>query len=151
MSIELTFVGYEGGIPKYMPVDAASQKACEGQTVLNAAPVKKGSRTNQQNRALHLWLKKLVLALDNAGLDMKRVLKPETDIPWSLDSAKEYLWRPLQLAMLGKESTKDLDTTEVSQVYETLNRHMANKFGISIPFPEIFKMLYEEDAKNSQA
>ena len=60
MSIELTFVGYEGGIPKYMPIDAASQKLCEGQTVLNASAPKKGKRTNKQNNALHLWISQLV-------------------------------------------------------------------------------------------
>ena len=145
MSIELTFVGYEGGVPKYMPIDAASQKECEGQPVLNATLVKKGTRTNQQNRALHLWLKKLVLELDNAGLDMKAVIKPEVDIPWTTDLAKEYLWRPLQKAMLGTESTRDLETGDISKVYETLNRHLANKFGVSVPFPEIFRLLYEEE------
>lgn len=147
MSIELTFVGYEAGIPKYMPVDAASQKLCEGQTVLNASPPKKGTRTNKQNRALHLWLRKLVLELDNAGLDMKAVLKPEIDIPWTDDLAKQFLWKPVQKAMLGKERTRDLETDEVSKVYETLNRHMANKFGVSVPFPEIFRLLYEEENK----
>ena len=146
MSIELTFVGYEGGIPKYMPIDAASQKLCEGQTVLNASPVKKGTRTNKQNRALHLWIRQLVLELDNAGLDMKAVLKPEIDIPWTDALAKEYLWKPVQKAMLGKESTKELETGEVSAVYETLSRHMANKFGVSVPFPEIFRLLNEEEA-----
>ena len=145
MSIELTFVGYEGGIPKYMPIDAASQKLCEGQTVLTASAPKKGKRTNKQNNALHLWISQLVLELDNAGLDMKKVLKPTVDIPWTDALAKEYLWKPVQKAMLGKESTRELDTGEVSKVYETLNRHMANKFGVSIPFPEIFRLLYEEE------
>lgn len=151
MSIELTFVGYEGGVPKYMPIDAASQKLCEGQTVLIAETKKKGTRTNKQNRALHLWLRKLVVELDNAGLDMKAVLRPEIDIPWTDALAKEWLWKPLQLAMLGKESTTELETGEVSKVYETLNRHMANKFGISVPFPEIWALIYEEEAKTNKA
>lgn len=150
MSIELTFVGYEGGIPKYMPIDAASQKLCEGQTVLNATTPKKGTRTNKQNRALHLWIRKLVLELDSAGLDMKKVLKPEVDIPWTDDLVKQYLWKPVQKAMLGKERTRDLETSEVSKVYDTLNRHLSSKFGVSVPFPEIYQLLYGQEA-NEQA
>ena len=35
-------------------------------------------------------------ALNDAGLDMKKVLKPEIDIPWNTATVKEYLWRPVQ-------------------------------------------------------
>jgi hypothetical protein len=112
---------------------------------LFAEPKKAGTRTSRQNRALHLFFRQLVEELDNAGLDMKAVIKPEVDIPWTTDLAKEYLWRPLQKAMLGTESTRDLETGDISKVYETLNRHLANKFGVSVPFPEIFRLLYEEE------
>ena len=145
MTIELTFVGMQGGIPTYMPVDAISQKECEGKAILFAEGKAKGTRTSKQNRALHLFLRKLAESLNDAGLDMKRVLKEETEIPWTDKSAKEYLWHPVQKAMLGKESTKDLETDEVSAVYEALNRHIASKFGVSVPFPEIFKLLYEQE------
>ena len=136
----------QGGIPTYMPVDAISQKECEGKSILFAEGKAKGTRTTKQNSALHLFLRKLADALNDAGLDMKAVLKPEVEIPWSGDTAKENLWKPVQMAMLGKESTKDLDTVEVSQVYDTLNRHIASKFGVSVPFPEIYRLLYEQEA-----
>ena len=150
--IELTFVGYQGNVPTYMPIDAASQSACEGKTVLFAEPKPKGTRTNKQNGALHLFLRKLSNALNDAGFDMKRVLKEEVDIPWSDKSAKEFLWHPVQKAMFKKESSADLDTDEVSKVYETINRHLANKFGVSVPFPEIYSLIYEqlEDNKNKE-
>jgi hypothetical protein len=149
MSIELTFVGYQDLIPIYMPINKSDQEALKGHSVIECNVKKNGTRTSKQNRALHLWIRKLVLELDNAGLDMKAVLKPTVDIPWTDALAKQYLWKPVQMAMLGKESTKELETDEVSKVYETLNRHMANKFGVSIPFPEIFRLLYEEE--NNQA
>jgi hypothetical protein len=145
MTIELTFAGYQGGVPIYMPIDATSQQLCEGNTILFAEPKKKGTRTSKQNRALHLFLRKLADTLNDAGLDMKAVLKPEVEIPWNDKTVKENLWKPVQVAMLKKESTKDLDTGEISQVYETLNMHLANKFGVSVPFPEIFQLLYAEE------
>lgn len=150
MSIELTFVGWKNDIPIYSPINKKDQEALKGHSIIQCEIKKKGTRTNKQNAALHLFLRKLADALNDAGYDMKRVLKPEIDIPWSGELTKEYLWRPIQEAMLKKESTADLDTVEVSQVYDTLNRHLSNKFGISVPFPEIYKLLYEQEAENKK-
>lgn len=94
-------------------------------------------RTPKQNRSLHLYLKELSKALNEAGYDMRQVLKPEVDIPWDDDGmmAKEHLWRPIQKIMLDKESTADAERDEYTKVYEVLNRHLSAKFGISIPWP----------------
>jgi hypothetical protein len=94
-------------------------------------------RTSKQNRSLHLYLKELSKALNDAGYDMKKTLKPEVDIPWDDDGvmAKEHLWRPIQKIMLDKESTVEAERQEYSQVYEVLNRHLSAKFGISVPWP----------------
>jgi len=95
-------------------------------------------RTLKQNSALHVYLKQLSKELNEAGYDMKKTLKPEVDIPWDDDGimAKEYLWRPIQKIMLDKESTVEPERMEYVQVYEVLNRHLANKFGVSVPWPE---------------
>lgn len=66
---------------------------------------------------------------------MRAVLKPQIDIPWTGDSVKEYLWRSIQKVQLQKESTKDLSTKDIDVVYETLNRHLGEKFGIHVEFP----------------
>lgn len=90
-------------------------------------------RTQSQNRALHLWLGWVAEALNDAGLDMKTVLKQEAEIPWTAESAKEHLWRPIQQIMLAKESTVKADRQEYTQVYETLSRHLQGKLGIVVP------------------
>ena len=97
-------------------------------------------RTKKQNNSLHLYLELLSIALNNAGYDMKRTLKQDVDIPWNKDTAKEYLWRPIQEIMLGKQSTTKLEANEYIQVYEVLNRHIADKFGISVSWPSIEEM-----------
>ena len=38
--------------------------------------------------------------------------------------------------MLGKVSTTQLETTEVSNIYDVMNRWLINQFDISVPFPE---------------
>lgn len=93
-------------------------------------------RTNCQNRSLHLFFELLAEELNNAGLDMRATLKPSVSIDWTPETIKDYLWRPIQKLQLQKESTTELSTKEVSEVYETLNRHLGDRFGLHVPFPD---------------
>ena len=93
------------------------------------------SRTSTQNKALHLYFELLADELNSAGLDMKKTLKQTVDIPWSKETVKDYLWRPIQNAQLEKESTTELTTDEINKVYEVLNRHLGEKLQIHVPFP----------------
>lgn len=94
------------------------------------------TRTARQNRALHVYLRLLGEALNDAGLDQRKVLKPNFPIPWTTHSTKENLFKPIMQAMFEIESTTKLERVQVSQVYDVLNRSLAEKYGISIPFPE---------------
>jgi len=99
------------------------------------AEMKPKQRTLTQNSALHLFFSLVAETLNDAGLDMKKTLKPEVDIDWTPDGVKNYLWRPVQKAMLDKESTTELTKIEVGQVYETLNRFLGEKFAVHVPWP----------------
>ena len=92
-------------------------------------------RTLQQNKAMHKYFTLLAEELNQAGYDMKRTLKPSVDIPWSPETVKEYLWKPIQNAQLMKQSTTQLTTKEIDLVYDTLNRYLAEKTGVYVPFP----------------
>lgn len=97
-----------------------------------------GNRTNKQNASIHKYCSMLSTTLNDAGLDQRKMLKPEVEIPWSMESVKDKLWRPIQMAMFDKKSSAKLDTLEVSRVYDVLNRHTASKLGVSVPFPSRF-------------
>ena len=101
------------------------------------------TRTLRQNRALHLMFDMLARDLNENGLDMRRTLKPSIDIPWTGESVKEYLWRPVQQAQVNKKSTTELTTREIDEVFDTINRHLGTKFGIYVPFPSIETLLEE--------
>ena len=92
-------------------------------------------RTQRQNNALQQYCKDLAVALNEAGLDMKKVMKPEVDIPWSKDAMREHLWRPIMTAVTDKTSTTKLTRGEVTEIYDVINRHMAQKHGIVVQFP----------------
>jgi len=94
---------------------------------------KKDLRTNQQSRALHLYFQQVAEALNDAGLEIKEVI-PEADVPWTKETVKENIWRIIQWTMLLKKSTKELTKEEVGEVYNVVNRYLA-QHGIHIPFP----------------
>ncbi len=95
------------------------------------------ARTNTQNKALHKYFSLLANALNDSGYDMRRTIKPEIDIPWSADLIKRFMWKPLQDAITGEESTAKAKRADYSKVYDVLNRHTAQKLGISVPWPSI--------------
>jgi len=95
-------------------------------------------RTLQQNKSLHKYCDLLAIALGDSGQDMRKVLKPEVEIPWTQDNVKEFMFKPIMSAMFPDiESTTDLDTVQIQHVYETLNRHTAQKLGVSVPWPSL--------------
>lgn len=98
-------------------------------------------RTDQQNKALHVFFTELADKLNDSGHDMRRTLKESVAIPWTPDTVKNYLWRPIQAAQLQKESTTELTTREIDAVYDTLNRHLGEKLGVHVPFPSIDELI----------
>lgn len=94
-------------------------------------------RTFQQNKALHLDFTLIANALNDAGLDQRKVLKPSIEIPWTPEAVKEQLWRVIQKSMYHKESTTELDKIgEIEKIHDVLMRHLGEKFHLEyIPFP----------------
>lgn len=105
-------------------------------------------RTQSQNKAMHLLFQKLADDLNSLGLEMKVVLKPAYQVWWDKDLVKEHLWKPMQKAILKKESTTELETFEVTKVYEAIAKGLGEKFGVEIEFPsadEINKQNFYEN------
>ena len=92
-------------------------------------------RSNLQNAALHVYCTQVAEMLNDAGYDFRRSLRQDLEIPWNKDLVKEYLWGAVQLAMTGKKSTTKPTSKEYVQIYDVLNRHVGEKFGISAPWP----------------
>ena len=93
-------------------------------------------RTIKQNASLHKGFELLAEALNDSGYEMKAVLEAKSvDVPWSPATIKEVLYRPIMVAMLDKHSTTELDTTEISDVWDVLIRHLGENFGIIVEFP----------------
>lgn len=95
----------------------------------------KFKRTPTQNKAMHLYFRMLAEAFNDAGLDVEETLSNPIDLPWSEYLIKELIWHKVQNAVCDVESTTKLDTAQVSEIYEIINRYTAQTFGISVMFP----------------
>jgi hypothetical protein len=107
-------------------------------------------RTDLQNRALHQYFTLIAETLNEAGLDMKVMLpKFKVDVPWKPDTIKDLIWRPIQQAQFQKNSTTELTTKQLNEVFETLNRHLG-KLGIHVPFPSLETEIWDKKIKKQK-
>ena len=98
----------------------------------------KATRTIKMNSCLHKYCSILAGHLNGAGYSVLKVLRKDAEIPWSGDSVKELLWRPVQIAMTGKESTTEATNVEYSDTHKVLDRHLSEKFGVGASWPNRF-------------
>lgn len=109
----------------------------KGTTQFELVPVKKdGTRSLSQNRALHMMYKWAADEVNATGLTLRDLIV-DVDVPVTEKSIKE-LWRAIQLEITGKESTTQLNKSEVDQVFEVFTRNLADK-GVNITFPSAEK------------
>lgn len=92
-------------------------------------------RTLTQNKCLHLFCENVAQEMDAAGFDFRRSLRADIDVPWNAALIKEYIWVAVQKAMTGKESTTEPTTKEYGEIYEVVSRHLSEKFGVHVPWP----------------
>jgi hypothetical protein len=94
-------------------------------------------KTEKQRGALHVWLRDLAQILNDSGCDqvtfINKHLKQGTQIPWTLYSVKENLYKPILAAMTGKMSTEQMNTVEPSKVCLVLGQKLSEKLGITPP------------------
>ena len=103
------------------------------------------ARTLSQNAALHKYFSLLADALNDAGYDVGATIKVPVD--FTPETVKQYMAKPILHALWhDKEGTHELSTTEVSELYEHMNRLTAEKFGIGIDLPSE-QSLYNESQK----
>lgn len=98
-------------------------------------------RTNKQNNSLQKACRALGDALNDGGLDMRRLLDPvyfgELEIPWNADLVREHLFNTFSRIMYKKTSSQ-LDTKETTDVWVVFIRHMGQHHGVTVDWPDKF-------------
>jgi len=95
------------------------------------------TRTNQQNRSLHLYLNMMSLLFSDAGIDQAMTFekfKRGFHVPVTSEFLKT-VFQTISSDMYGTDRTSKLTTKQIKDVYEVFNAGMGQKFGISAPWP----------------
>ena len=107
-----------------------------GFEVLNVRKFK-NTRTLKQNKALHKMFQETADLLNEKGFDMRAIYREEVPIMWTAYSVKD-MWKKIQQAMFGTNSTTKLDRHEqINKVFDTFNNLLIErtKGEVSLTFP----------------
>ena len=103
------------------------------QNVIENLPHK---RSSQQNKSLHVLFQNISFELNRVGMEFTfhGIKGMEIQTTYTPEIVKEFIWKPLQNALLDKQSTTKLTTADINAIFEVLARWFADK-GIVIDFP----------------
>ena len=118
----------------FLPVDNAFNSVAAGE-LIEVNFTKRDSRTLAQNNALHLYFRNASTSLNDAGFTVAKTLNKGLEMPWTEILFEQLIWKPVQLAALGKKSTTQLTKHDVSNVYDIINLHLSTTRKIHIAFP----------------
>ena len=88
-------------------------------------------RTSQQNKAIHKDCDIIAQKLNDAGLEIPKIVEWYMNIPWTYLSVKELIWKPTQALTFQKESTTQLDKHgEIEEIHKIIMRELGEKWGV---------------------
>ena len=91
-------------------------------------------RSPTQNKCVHLYCEQVADELNRNGITCQMFFDPGYEVPWSMVTVKNNVWRPLQKAICGKVSTTEPLKTDYNVIYEHVNRKLSD-YGIHVPWP----------------
>ena len=106
--------------------------------IIDSLPKK---RSSQENRALHVLFQNIAYELNRLGLvfTFRGIKGMEIATTYTPDIVKNFLWKPLQDALVKKESTTQLTHNDIGLIFEILGKWFAEN-GIEISFPSMESM-----------
>ncbi len=101
----------------------------------------KNVRTNQQNRALHLFFTILSEQMNEMGMEYTffGIKGTQITMPYTPAIIKEFIWRQIQMALFGIESTTKINTEQINAILDVLTKHFG-EMGIEVSFPNKFEL-----------
>ena len=90
-------------------------------------------RTNLQNRSLHKGCQQIADLLIESGISLSVALRG-LDVRPTMNSIKD-VYRSIATAKFGVDSTADLTTTQINEVWVDLAKALEQNTGVEINFP----------------
>lgn len=97
--------------------------------------IQKADRTWRQNNTLHLLFRQMAKALNDAGFEIPHPFKPDLEIPYSEESVKELLYKPIITMYFKVDRSSDLDTEQLSESMTILVDAVNRNTGVYVHIP----------------
>lgn len=97
--------------------------------------IQKADRTWRQNNTLHLLFRQMAKALNDAGFEIPHPFKPDLEIPYSEESVKELLYKPIITMYFKVGKSTDLDTEQLSESMTILVDAVNRNTGVYVHIP----------------
>ena len=97
--------------------------------------IQKADRTWRQNNTLHLLFRRMAKALNDAGFEIPHPFKPDLEIPYSEESVKELLYKPIITMYFKVDRSSDLDAEQLSESMTILVDAVNRNTGVYTPIP----------------
>ena len=97
-------------------------------------------RTLTQNASLHRYTELVAIKMNDGGITQKELIgsfKAGFELPVTCHMIKD-VFRAVGLAMFKKESTADLLTTEMQEVYQVVDARFGEVTGVNVEWPNRF-------------
>ncbi len=97
---------------------------------------RKVNRTTKQNSALHKYFEFIATELNELGMEFQYqgIKGMNISLRYTPELVKDFIWRPIQIALYEIQSTKDLDTKQMNDIIDILIKYFGER-GIEIAFP----------------
>ncbi len=97
---------------------------------------RKVNRTTKQNSALHKYFEFIATELNELGMEFQYqgIKGMNISLRYTPELVKDFIWRPIQIALFEIQSTKDLDTKQMNDIIDILIKYFGER-GIEIAFP----------------
>ena len=92
-------------------------------------------RTYRQNRTIHLLFRRMAEALNDAGFEIRHPMKPDLEIPYSEESVKELLYKPIITSYFKVNRSSELNTEQLSESMEILVDAVNRNTGVMVHIP----------------
>jgi hypothetical protein len=97
--------------------------------------IQKMDRTFRQNNALHLLFRNMAKGLNDAGFEIPHPFKPDLEIPYSEESVKELLYKPIITSYFKVNRSSELDSEQLSESMSILVDAVCRNTGVNIDIP----------------
>jgi hypothetical protein len=100
------------------------------------------TRTQQQNKALHVYFTLISHELNELGLEFSYsgLNRASFSMRYTPEIVKEFIFRPLMSASFDIKSTTKLTTSQIDELIDVITKFFAER-GVTLDFPSVESLM----------